>query len=58
MADGLVVAGVTLTPWIAGLCAAIAGRLGVSGNTTARLAARSSRFLVSGKSRAKPATWG
>ncbi len=39
MVDWLVVGGVTLTPWIAGLCTAIAARLGASGDRAARLAA-------------------
>ncbi|HSP51814.1 MAG TPA: proton-conducting transporter membrane subunit [Cryobacterium sp.] len=39
MSDWLVVGGVTLTPWIAALCAAIAGWTGMSGDKAARLAA-------------------
>lgn len=39
MSDWLVVGGVTLTPWIAGLCAALLGWAGASGDRAARLAA-------------------
>jgi NAD(P)H-quinone oxidoreductase subunit 5 len=39
MYDWLVVSGVTLTPWIAGFCSAIAGRVGMSGDRAARVAA-------------------
>ena len=39
MVDWLVVGGVTLTPWIAGPCAALLGWAGVSGDRVARLAA-------------------
>jgi len=39
MSDWLVVGGVTLTPWIAGLCAALAGWVGVNGDRVARTAA-------------------
>ncbi|WP_130178662.1 proton-conducting transporter membrane subunit [Cryobacterium sp. SO1] len=39
MSDWLVVGGVTMAPWIAGLCAALLGWAGVSGNRVARLAA-------------------
>jgi len=38
MSDWLVVGGITLTPWIAALCAAIAGGMRVSGDRIARLA--------------------
>ncbi|MBB5643412.1 proton-conducting transporter membrane subunit [Cryobacterium roopkundense] len=39
MSDWFVVGGVTLTPWIAGLCAALLGWVGAGGDRAARLAA-------------------
>lgn len=39
MSEWLVVGGVTLTPWIAGLCASLVGWAGLGGDKAARLAA-------------------